>query len=284
MIHQEYQFTSSGTNLYCQHWLPHNKLKAKVVVIHGGGDHSGRFQHITDYFIPRGYGVFIFDLRGHGRSPGKRGHIESWSVFRKDVGNFIGFIQENHPAHPLILFGHSMGAAIVLDYCLHSTTSIDGVIATSPAIGKLGIPAILFPLARFLNKFLPSLVLPNGLNISHLSRDKDFVRKTKKDPLYHTKSTPRLGMELMKTIESIQDHAPAFKLPLLVVHGTGDRIASIEGSRFFVQSVKSNKVTYQEFCDGYHELFNDLDKIRVLEVLVDWMDQLVNSHSSSCTG
>lgn len=274
MKNNQNKFKSGNIELFYQSWLPGDSVKAVVIIVHGGGDHSGRFSNVVDHFLPEGYGIYMFDLRGHGQSPGKRGHIHAWDEYRQDLAVFIDLVHNQFLNLPLILFGHSMGGAIVLDYCLRRQDHIDAVIVTSPAIGKLGISPLLFQLARILDKVWPSLVLPTGLVVPHLSRDTAFIHKTQSDPLYHSRSTPRFGMEMMKAIEFIQKNAQDFTLPLYLIHGTGDKIASIEGSRKFVSQLPPTNVTYTEYEAGYHELFNDLDKEKVLTQLLHWMNRV----------
>lgn len=271
MKHNTDTFISNSVELFCQSWVPETTMKAAIVIIHGGGDHSGRFKNHVDHLVPQGYGIFIFDLRGHGKSPGKRGHINSWDEYRQDVSAYIDRVHGKFPDFPLFLFGHSMGACIVLDYCLRKQQHISGVIVTSPAIGKLGISPILFQLAKILDKFWPSLVFPTGLVVPHLSRDEKFIEGTLSDPLYHSRSTPRFGMELVKTLQFIRENAGKFQLPLYMIHGTDDRIASIEGSRKFINQLKYRNVEYTEYESGYHELINDLDKEKVLADLSGWL-------------
>lgn len=274
MKHEEGFFTGSGAiKLFCQSWLPDSDAKATVLIVHGGGDHSGRFGNVTDFLVPEKFAVYAFDWRGHGRSPGIRGHINNWRELRDDLQHFIKLVHEKHPAVPLFLFGHSMGGVIVLDYCLHHTKHISGVICTSPAIGRLGISPVLWQLAKFLNKIWPSLSTPTGLNISKLSHDPDFIKYTKNDPLYHRKATPRFGMEVKKTVDFIQDHAAEFTLPSFFIHGTTDEIASIEGSRRFVKNTENSGLKYKEYDGGYHELFNDTMKNQVLGDIVVWLNQ-----------
>jgi alpha-beta hydrolase superfamily lysophospholipase len=164
-----------------------------------------------------------------------------------------------------------MGALIALDYCIRMQPEIKGLICTSPAVGELGIPPVMFRLAAILDKIWPAVVLPNGLVVRHLSRDLAFVRKTKSDPLYHTRSSPRFGMEMIRTVNFIRDHAADIQLPTYLIHGTDDKIASIEGSRHLAKTLPGELLTYKEYAGGYHELFNDLVKHEVLADLSQWI-------------
>ena len=272
MINQQGTFTGHGkTDLFYQSWLPDQNMQAALIIIHGGGDHSGRFENVVNAVVPDGFGIYMFDLRGHGKSPGKRGHINSWQEYRDDLSAFVELVRPMNPEVPLFLFGHSMGAIIALDYCIRHQPDFAGVICTSPAIGKLGIPPFLFRLAKVLDKTWPSLVLPNRLVVPHLSRDADFIKRTQADPLYHTLSSPRFGMEMLKTIDFVHANASSFKLPFYLIHGQDDKIASIEGSRRFKANLSHPDVIFKTYEGGYHELFNDLDKETVLNDLKEWL-------------
>jgi len=277
MKHHEDIFQGfGGVELFYQSWLPEVNVKAVVIIIHGGGDHSGRFGNVVDHLVPEHYAVYAFDLRGHGRSPGIRGHINNWSELRDDLGLFIRLVHGIHPTIPLFLFGHSMGGVIVLDYCLRNTENVSGVVCTSPAIGQLGISPILWQLAKLLNLVWPSLSMSTGLDISKLSHHKDFVLNTKRDPLYHRKATPRFGMEVQQTVEFIHHHAAEFSLPMFLIHGTSDEIVSLAGSQKFVGKSNSPLLKYKEYKGGYHELFNDTVKEQVLEDISNWISNQIN--------
>jgi len=279
MIHHEDKFSGyDGIELYYQSWLPVASPKASVVIVHGGGDHGGRFSNVVNFLVPENYAVYAMDWRGHGKSPGVRGHINSWSDLRNDLGKFIKLVHQKHPDIPLFLFGHSMGGVIVLDFCLHHTLNISGIVCTSPAIGQLGISPVLWQIARVLDKLWPSLSLPTGLDITKLTHDEDFIRYTKTDPLYHRKASPRFGMEVKKTVEFIHQHAHKITLPMFLIHGTDDEIASIEGSRSFVTKCNNPRLKYKEYNDGYHELFNDNMKAKVMEDIINWLDQAKAFH------
>lgn len=265
---------SDNIKLFYRIWLPAISVKAVIAIVHGSGDHSGRYESVANALVSKGYKVYAFDLKGHGKSPGKRGHINNWQEYREDLRVFLQLVQNKNPGKPIIPFGHSMGGVIVLDYCLHEPEFVDKVICTSPAIGKLGISPVLFWIAKMLDNISPSLVLPTGLDVTKFSRVENFDKKTLADPLFHRKATPRFGMEMNKTVEFIHAHTGEFRLPLYLIHGTGDEIASIEGSRKFVRNLKYDNYTYKEYEGGYHELFNDLVKEEVLEDMVEWLDKI----------
>lgn len=274
MNHHEDTFEASdGIKLFYQSRLPGKTAKAILILVHGGGDHSGRYNNVYNYLIPQQFGIYALDWRGHGRSPGIRGHINQWSELRNDLHLFVKLVHRNHPDIPMFLFGHSMGGVMVLDYCLHKPEHILGIVCTSPAIGKLGISPLLIQIAKLLNKVWPSMSTSTGLDVSKLSHDQKFIQYTKTDPLYHRKATPRFGMEVQKIVDFIQSNAGAIKLPMLLIHGTDDQIVSIEGSRQFVKNANKQHLVYKEYSNGYHELFNDTMKNEVLCDIAEWINK-----------
>jgi alpha-beta hydrolase superfamily lysophospholipase len=274
MEHSESTFTGAGQlALYWQRWLPAEPPHAVIVIIHGIGEHSGRYRQIVNYFVPRGYAIFTFDLRGHGRSPGQRGYIKHWDDFRTDVTAFLAIVRQHCPSLPLILFGHSMGGVIALDYSLRFPQVLHGVIASSPAIGDVTVAPVLWFVAKILDRVWPtfSLSTQTGGVEWKVTRDLEVLRVDANDPYIHSKATPRLAMQIKHTVTWIQTHAREWTLPLLVVHGTGDNIASPNGSRQFVKQIIAPDVTYREYDGGYHELFNDIIREQVLTDTEAWL-------------
>jgi alpha-beta hydrolase superfamily lysophospholipase len=226
---------------------------------------------IVNYFVPRQYAIYSFDLRGHGHSPGLRGYINRWSELREDMAAFIELVHREQPASPVFVLGHSIGGVIVLDYCLRNPGGISGVICSAPVIGEIGISAFLLMLARVLDRVWPTLSLSTGLDISKLSRDPAVEREARADPLYHSRGTPRLGMEIERTVEWVHAHAGEISLPLLIVHGTDDVLSPIGGSRKFIRKVTYPDARLQEYEGGFHELCHDIIKEQVLADIESWL-------------
>ena len=172
---------------------------------------------------------------------------------------------------PLFILGHSLGGAAALDYCTRHPEGLQGVIASSPAIGKTGVPAILWVLARILNRIWPRFSLNIRLDTSNFSRDPAAVEAFKNDPLFHTRGTARLGMEVRNVVEWIYAHSDKLRLPLLIIHGTDDKIASPDGSREYFQNVTFDDKELREYEGGYHKLFNDIIKEQVLADTEQWL-------------
>ena len=160
---------AGGTRLYCRSWLP-PAPRAALIALHGLGDHSGLYPMIGEALARRGVTVLTPDLRGNGRSPGQRGYIDAWGDLRQDLGRLVERTQAEAPGRPLYLLGMSLGGLVVLDYALHHPDGLRGVIALSPPLGALGVPAPLLALGRVLSRVWPRFSLETGMDLTGLSR------------------------------------------------------------------------------------------------------------------
>ncbi len=276
MKHKEGTFSGFGElQLYYQSWHP-DEGKSRVIlpVVHGAGEHSGRYTNVVNWFVPLGYAVYAFDLRGHGRSAGPRGHINRWDEFREDVRLFLEFIhQQEADNSPVFLLGHSMGGLIVLEYALHNPQGLNGVVASGPVLARVGLSPILLVLAKILSGVLPRLTLNTGLDATALSRDRAVVEAYVNDPLVHSLGTPRLGTELTRAFEWVQAHAAQMQVPCLIVHGSEDRLVPPEGSRIFYEHMTLADKELREYAGYYHEVFNDVGKEQVLADVEAWIER-----------
>lgn len=259
--------------LYYQCWRPEGGLKAVLAITHGHGEHSGRYGNVVNWFVPRGYAVYAFDLRGHGCSAGPRGHIERWDEFREELSAFLAFVREREPGQALFLVGHSMGGLIALEYALHDPQGLAGVIASGPLLSQPGIAPFLIMLSKVLSTLVPRLALKTGLDATALSRDPAVVEAYINDPLVHSFGTARLGAELARAIEWTQAHAADLALPCLIVHGSDDRICPPEGSRVFFENIAFADKERQVYEGYYHEVFNDVGKEQVLAAVEAWVER-----------
>jgi alpha-beta hydrolase superfamily lysophospholipase len=242
-----------------------------LINIHGLGDHSGLYPALAEHFTARGIAVYAPDLRGNGRSPGQRGYVERWDEFREDLERFIAVVRQEEPDRPLFLLGNSLGGLIVLDYALHRPEGIRGVIAASPPLGRVGVPAPLMALGRVLSRVWPRFSVRTGMDLSGLARDPVVVETVLADPLFHRVGTARLSTEVMAAIERVQAAAPRFPLPLLVLHGSADRMVPPDGSRAFMARVGQPDRELREYPGAFHVLFADLDRERALTDVERWI-------------
>jgi len=174
---------ADGLELFYQSWQTRGIAKAAIAIIHGIGEHSNHYMNIVNHFVPRGYDIHALDLRGNGRSPGQRGYINSWIEIRNDISAFLNLIKQQSYT-PLFILGHSLGGVVALDYCTRHPEGLQGVIASSPAIGKTGVPPVLWVLARIFNRIWPRFSLDIRLDISNFSRDPAVIKTFKNDPCF----------------------------------------------------------------------------------------------------
>ncbi len=164
-----------GTSLFRQRWRPEAPARGVLVNLHGLGDHSALYPAVVERFTSSGFAVHSPDLRGNGRSPGQRGYISRWGVFREDLRRFLAVVGAEEPGLPVFLLGNSLGGLIVLEYALEYPEGLQGVIAASPPLGSLGIPAPLLALGSVMSRVLPRFALRTGMDLSGLARDPAVV-------------------------------------------------------------------------------------------------------------
>jgi alpha-beta hydrolase superfamily lysophospholipase len=270
--HQEGRFMGAGgLSLFRQTWCPAGPTRAALINLHGLGDHSGLYPLLVEHFTARGIAVHAPDIRGNGRSPGQRGYVERWEEYREDLERFIAVVRQEEPERPLFLLGNSLGGLIVLDYVLYRPEGIRGVIAASPPLGRLGVPAPLLALGRVLSRVWPRFSVRTGMDLSGLARDPVVVETVLADPLFHRVGTARLSTEVAAAIERVQAAAPRFPLPLLVLHGSADRMVPPDGSRAFMARVGHPDRELREYTGAFHVLFADLDRERALTDVERWI-------------
>ena len=271
----EGRFTGhDGLDLYYQAWAAEGApLRGIVTIVHGIGEHSSAYRTVVERLGPAGFALYGFDLRGHGRSPGRRGFIHSWDDYRQDLRAFLRLVAEQRPGQPRFLLGHSMGGIIALDYALRHPQGLSGVAVIGPAIGELGISPARLRLARILSRVWPTFSLPTGLDVSAISRDPGVVAAYRADPLVHDVGTARLGTELAETVDWVQAHAPDLRLPLLVQHGGADRLALPDGSRRFVANAGVPDKELREYPGAFHQIHNDTSHDAVTADLLAWLER-----------
>ena len=265
-----------GLELYCRRWRNGETPKAILPIVHGHGEHSGRYNNVADWFAPRGYTVYAFDLRGHGRSQGKRGALRDFGEYREDVRAFLDLVHEAEPA-PVFLAGHSLGGLIVLDYVLRDPSRLVGVVASGPVLSAPGVSPFLLWLSKVLARVWPSLTLDSGLDTSALSRDPAVVEAYVNDPLVHSKGSARMANEMMGAVDWTQSHAEELALPCLIVHGSEDRLCPPGASQIFIDNVTFADKERIEYEGYFHEVYNEPGKEQVFADIEAWMERHLHS-------
>ncbi len=246
--------------------------KAVVIIIHGMGEHAGRYTGLRERLNSSGYSVMAFDHRGHGRSSGKRGHAPSYEHLMRDIEIMINESVQLFPGLPIFLFSQSMGANLSLNYTIRKKDSrVRGVIASSPYLRlAFNPPKWKITLGKMASRIYPGLSQSTGLEIKAISRIKEVVEKYKNDPLVHDKITASFFVNVNEAGEYAIQNAHEIKIPVLVLHGEADRLTSAEASRELVER-SGDHVKGIFFRDGYHELHNDIDSDSAYVEMISWI-------------
>src|SRR3954453_11445268 len=273
--HLEGRFTASaGARLFYQAWVPDlGRPRAVLVNLHGLGDHSNLYPNLASRVPAAGIPLYAYDMRGNGRSPGQRAYLRGWHEYRDDLQVFLLKVQEGQPGRPLFLLGNSLGGLVVLEYALQHAAGLAGVIAAAPPLGRLGVPPILMTLGRFLSRVLPRFSLRVGMDLSGLARDPAVIEAVLADPLFHRRGTARLSTEVTSAISRVHESAGKLATPLLVLHGSADRMVPPDGSRRFFSKVSYPDRELKENPGAYHGLFADLGYQEVLHDVEAWIDK-----------
>ncbi len=276
MNHTNFNFQSKdGLTLLGRIWLTHHSQpKGQLFLVHGLGEHSGRYADVAEILNQSGYHLLGFDLRGHGLSEGPRGHTPSYDLLLDDIEIFT---QEGRKKIgmdlPEFLYGHSLGGNLVLNFGLQRSPKFTGMIVTSPLLETaFKPPEAKLLAAKIFSKLAPALTLTNGLETAALSRDQAIVEAYLSDPYVHDKLSAKLGYEMLDQGKYALEHASDWQQRLLLMHGTADRICSAPASQAFA-SAAGQEVDLVLWQDDYHELHNGLDKDKVIRRMVQWLDQ-----------
>jgi alpha-beta hydrolase superfamily lysophospholipase len=275
MRHQDGRFESSdGIDIFYQVWLPEMTPTAVLLIVHGLGEHSGRYQNYVDYFVPRDYALWVMDLRGCGRSGGRRGHIDRFDDYVNDLRRLHDLAREANPYGKMFVLGHSYGSLIALTYGLRHPEGLSRVISSGTALrDALPYPRWVRSIIRRAGQVVPTLSLPSGLKIEYLSRDKAVVDAYRRDPLVHSVGTLRWASESIVIREWLYSQAANWKLPLLMLHGGDDTICLKEGAKVFRDKIGNSRVTYREYPRMYHELHNEINKESVFADIETWLSE-----------
>lgn len=271
---------ADGFEFYAQSWKPAD-IKKVLVIQHGIGEHSGRYKNLVQALENENTAVYGLDARGHGKTPGRRGHVDDFNFYAADLVVLIKKARAENPKVPLFLLGHSMGALIAGLAVLSGDTQKDlaGALFSSggfkPALDP--VQEIKKTVGTVLANFAPAVTVDSGLDVKLISRDDNTIQAYKNDPLVHGKISLKMGVDLFAVGEKLIQDAPRFTLPVLVFHGDADGIASVEGSRSFFGGLSSQDKTLKIYPGFFHETMNEPynDRQKVLGDVVAW----INKHS-----
>ena len=245
-----------------------------ILLVHGLAEHLGRYDFVGNFFAQRDWRVTMVELRGHGESDGRRGHVDMWIRYVEDIQAVMGTV-----GRPMAIVGHSMGGLAVLHTMMHSLTPpVKCVALSNPLLGLfLPLHPIKIQLGRILSKTIPWMPLPNEVVPENLCRDPKIVQAYKNDPMCFTNITSRWGREMLLAKEQAHQYAPKYNLPLLMLVGGCDRICAPESAREFMKTYAENHDAslgnIQEYPFAYHELFNEPEKEDILGNVETWFQK-----------
>jgi len=271
--------TADGLDLYVRCWraeeAPH---RWTFVIVHGLGEHGGRYQHLAAWFTPLGATVYAMDLRGHGHSGGPRGHAPSLDALLQDIDAVVMRARADSGA-PVVLLGHSFGGLLAIAYTLRHPDHIDRAVFSAPwLILKVKVPAWKRRLTKILPRVAPRLAVSNGVDATLLSHDPEVARRYSSDPLVHDRITGGLYGNTVAHGEEFIARAGEVRVPFLLMQGRDDRIVDPSGSqRFFARATAPDRA----FClypGMYHEIFNEFEHERLFQDLESWLSQRTDAH------
>jgi acylglycerol lipase len=261
-----------GLELFEQSWKPRSETKGVLVIMHGLKDHSSRYESLAQALARQGVAVYAFDLRGHGRSAGRRVAVDHFEEYVDDLEQFIASVKERESDKPVYLFGHSMGGAIAAMLVATRETKLAGLVLSGPALA-LDLFPLTMALSVWVGDLLPNLgalKLPN----ENFSRDKAIVKAIGKDPLVYQDPGPaRTAAELGHAIAVIWKHVDRFTLPLLLLHGTKDMLTAPFGSVELHEKAPASDKTLHIYPGLYHDLLHEPEHDKVLADITSWMSQ-----------
>jgi alpha-beta hydrolase superfamily lysophospholipase len=261
-----------GVRIVYDVWTPDTAPRAVVVLSHGLGEYARRYDHVAQCFADSGLATYALDHRGHGRSGGKRMLVRDISEYTTDFDTLVRIATREHHGLKCIVLGHSMGGAIVFAYGVERPDNYDMMVLSAPAVAAQDLVSPLMVLAaKVLGVVVPGLPVQE-LDVDAISRDPAVVAAYNADPLvYHGKVPAGVGRALLQVGETMPQRAPALTAPLLVVHGSDDRLIPVAGSRRLVECVGSTDVELKVYPGLYHEVFNEPEQEQVLRDVVSWI-------------
>ncbi|HSS61993.1 MAG TPA: lysophospholipase [Candidatus Limnocylindrales bacterium] len=262
--------SADGTKLAYRGW-PLQNATITFAVVHGLGEHSGRYQRFADGMARHGMATYALDLRGHGQSAGQRGHVDSWSQWIDDAAAFVQHVQRQAEGE-VVPLGHSFGGVVMLSTIRSGRlTGAKRFVLSSPALKlKAKVPAWKSGLGKVMSGIAPRLSLDNEVDAGTVSRIPEVVDAYRTDPLVHSKISSRLYAEWQRAARENMEHAGEITLPFLVMAGTADRLIDSDGSRELHE--RAPRMSELRLLEGrYHEPFNDLGSEEVFSLIADWL-------------
>ena len=276
-VHDEAGFEGGGgVHLFYRFYKP-KEYKNVIVYLHGLGDHSGRYVYPIEYLIDHGIAFYGLDHRGHGKSGGKRGHVDRFSQYVDDLKTFMNIVKKREGVDKaFFLFGHSMGGLIAARFVEEYPHVVRGLMLSSAALEpNREPPPLTARLGAFLSKHVPKFTMTNEIDPVFLSNDKTVIKRYIEDELVHNKISARLLVEMAHSMESVFEKASEVRTPVLVMHAGDDHLISLNGSRRFYQELGSEDKKLIVFEGFYHDLVNEVDRTSVFQEMEAWLEPML---------
>lgn len=268
--------TADGLTLWRQWWLPDGEPVGVVLLLHGLGEHSGRYAHVAEAVVAAGWAVHAVDHRGHGRSEGPRAYVRRYDEFMADIAAFRALVEADVPGVPRVVLGHSMGGNLAVGHVLDHQDGLAGLALSGPALTPgASLKPIMVKAAKLLARVAPKL-RPDGLDAEAISRDPAVVARYRNDRFVYTgKLSAGIAGALLEAMERFPARYPELRLPILLQHGTADALADVNGSHQLEAGAVNATVTAHYYEGLFHEVFNEPEQARVIGDLVSWLGGLV---------
>ncbi|MBW2344844.1 MAG: lysophospholipase [Deltaproteobacteria bacterium] len=255
--------------------LSAEKEKARLIIAHGLGEHSGRYDRVINRLVPEGLSIWALDFCGHGRSGGKRGHIESFDQYIADIDKLIEIASEDAPQDTKIfLLGHSLGGLIALNYGLRLPDKLNGLIVSSPVLAfKVKVPAFKIISGKVMSAVWPGLSMANELDPTKISHDRSVVDAYIHDPLVHNRVTARWFTEFISAMAWVQESVKKMQVPILMQIAGSDFLVDAGASETFFNHLLLKDKTIHIYRELFHEIFNETadESAVVLDDLLAWL-------------
>lgn len=261
-----------NTRLYWQSALPDGEPTDFVGIVHGYADHSERYRHTIDWLAAHGHGVLAFDYRGHGKADGRRGDCLTWEDFLDDLDAFWAKLKEMAGDKPVFLLAHSHGALMATHRVARQLPGLKGLVLSAPFY-KLAFepPGLKLFFGRIVKRIAGGIHMGNELDFAQLSRDEAWQKATAADPMYFRVTTPRWFFQTLDTQAALAGKGKDISLPVLMLAGGEDPIASMPAAKGFFETIASQDKTLKEYEGMRHEVLNELGKEQVLADINQWI-------------
>ena len=269
--------TAEGQKLFARAWEAGPGAPA-VGIVHGLGDHSGRWEKVGRGLQTSGFSAYALDLPGHGRSDGRRGHVRSWDDYRVAVTRWMDVLRGDDDGRRWALLGHSLGGLIALDWALQNPGRVDALVLSAPPFElSLHPAAIKVHAARLIGLLWPGFTQANGIPPSLLSHDPEVIRAHRADPWVHFRISARLFLELQGMRRALAKTSESLSIPTLLIQGGADPVTSAAGCALWARSSRNGTVTYREYPGLFHEVLNEPEAPAILSEIIGWLKKTLGA-------